>query len=101
MGILASWNPFPGTAPGIPPPGIPAGKPLSGKKNSCLTLRATLEAGAVPAKQKTDARHIASATVHGLDFDKAIRLTAMVNEAEDYDGIGIYEPGEVIGDGRA
>jgi len=25
----------------------------------------------------------------------------MVNEAEGYDGIGIYEPGEVIGDGRA
>ena len=71
-----------------------------------------IEAGAVPAKHRTDALHIASATVHGLDFivsqnfehiikDKAIRLTAAVNEAEGYDGIGIYEPGEVIGDGRA
>ena len=67
-----------------------------------------IEAGAIPAKQRTDALHIASATVHGLDFivsqnfehiikDKAIRLTAMVNEAEGYEDIGIYEPGEVIG----
>ena len=70
-----------------------------------------IEAGAIPATQKTDARHIASATVHGLDFivsqnfkhivrDKARRLTAMVNEAEGYEDIGIYEPGEVIDDGR-
>jgi len=71
-----------------------------------------IEAGAIPARHRTDALHIASATVHGLDFivsqnfehiikDKAIRLTAMVNEAEGYDVIGIYEPGEIIGDGKA
>jgi len=71
-----------------------------------------IEATAIPATHRTDALHIASATVNGLDFivsqnfehiikDKAIRLTAMVNEAEGYDGIGIYEPGEVINDERA
>jgi len=71
-----------------------------------------IEATAIPAKHRTDALHIASATVNGLDFivsqnfehivkDKAIRLTAMVNEDEGYDCIGIYEPGEIIGDGRA
>ena len=71
-----------------------------------------VEATAIPAKQRTDALHIASVAVHGLDFivsqnfehivkDRAIRLTTMINEAEGYDGIGIYEPGEVIGDGRA
>jgi len=71
-----------------------------------------IEAMAIPAKHRIDAMHIASATVHGLDFivsqnfehivkDKAIRLTAMINEAEGYDGIGIYEPGEVIGYERA
>ena len=70
-----------------------------------------IEAGAIPAKHRTDALHIASATVHGIDFivnqnfehiikDKAIRLTTMVNEAEGYEDIGIYEPGEVIGNGR-
>jgi len=71
-----------------------------------------IEAMAIPAKHRTDALHIASATVNRLDFivsqnfehiikDKAIRLTAMVNKAEGYDGIGIYEPGEVINDGKA
>ena len=56
-----------------------------------------------------DALHIASAAVHGLDFivslnfehivkDKAIRITATVNEAEGYEQIGIYEPGEVVKD---
>ena len=70
-----------------------------------------IEAGAIPAKQRTDALHVASATVHGLDFivslnfkhivkDKAILLTAMVNEDEGYDGIGIHEPGEITDDGR-
>jgi len=68
-----------------------------------------IEVAAIPAKHRTDALHIASATVHGLDFivsqnfehiikGKAIRLTAVVNEAEGYEIIGIYEPGEVIGD---
>ena len=71
-----------------------------------------IEATAIPAKHRIDALHIASATVHDLDFivsqnfehiikDRAIRLTAEVNEAEGYDGIGIYEPGEVIGDDGA
>jgi len=71
-----------------------------------------IEATAIPAKHRTDALHIASAAVHGLDFivsqnfehiikDKAIRLTAMVNEAEGYENIGIYEPGEVMGDDGA
>ena len=68
-----------------------------------------IKAAAIPAKHRIDALHIASATVHGLDFivsqnfehiikDKAIRLTAEVNVAEGHDGIGIYEPREVIGD---
>ena len=68
-----------------------------------------IEATAIPAKHRTDALHIASAAVHGLDFivsqnfehiikDKAIRLTAMVNAAEGFDSVGIYEPGEVMGD---
>lgn len=67
-----------------------------------------IEATAVPARYVDDALHIAISTVYGLDFivsqnfehiikEKAIRLTAMVNEAEGYGTIGIYEPGEVIG----
>jgi len=66
-----------------------------------------IEAAAFPSRYMDDAPHVASATVHGLDFivslnfehivkDKAIRITATVNEAEGYEGIGIYEPGEVM-----
>ena len=66
-----------------------------------------IEAAAFPARYMDDALHVASATVHGLDFivslnfehivkDKAIRITVAVNEAEGYEGIGIYEPGEVM-----
>ena len=71
-----------------------------------------VQAGAIPETQMDDALHIAMTAVHGLDFivslnfrhivkGKAIRLTAMVNEAEGYDRIGIYEPGEVLGYGTA
>jgi len=67
-----------------------------------------IEATAVPAKYRDDAVHIASTAVHGLDFivslnfehivkDKAIRISGMINEAEGYERVGIYEPGEVIG----
>jgi len=66
-----------------------------------------IEAGAIPREKSDDAMHIAFTTVHGLDFivslnfehivkDKALRITAMVNEAEGYESIGIYEPGELI-----
>ena len=71
-----------------------------------------VEAGAVPARYRDDALHIAATTIHGLDFivslnfehivkDKAMRMTAMISEAAGYESVGIYEPGEVIGDGRA
>jgi len=68
-----------------------------------------IEAKAVTEKYWDDALHIASAAVHGLDFivslnfehivkDKAIHITAIVNEAEGYEQVGIYEPREVVKD---
>ena len=68
-----------------------------------------IEAEAIPGAQLEDALHIATTAVHGLDFivslnfehivkDKALRITSMVNEAEGYEGVGIYEPGKVIDD---
>ena len=68
-----------------------------------------VEAGAIPKAKMDDAMHIATTAVHGLDFivslnfehivkDKALRITAMVNEAKGYENSGIYEPGEVTGD---
>jgi len=67
-----------------------------------------IEATAIPAKYRDDALHIATAAVHGLDFvvslnfehivkDKARQITAMVNEAEGYEHVGVYTPGEVMG----
>jgi len=65
-----------------------------------------VEAGAITEKYKSDALHIACATINGLDFivslnfehivkGKAARITAMVNDAEGFESVGIYEPGEV------
>ena len=68
-----------------------------------------VEAGAIPETYLDDALHIASTVLHGLDLivslnfrhivkDKAIQITAQVNEAEGFKDVGIYEPGEVIDD---
>jgi len=70
-----------------------------------------VEATAIPARYRDDALHIAIATVNGLDSivslnfehivkNKAIRMTAMINEAEGYKGIDIRSLGEVTGYGK-
>jgi hypothetical protein len=64
---------------------------------------------AIPETFPDDALHIASTVIYGLDFivslnfqhivkDRAIQITAQVNESEGYKNVGIYEPGEVISD---
>jgi hypothetical protein len=68
-----------------------------------------IEAGAIPETFPDDALHIATTAIYELDFivslnfqhivkDKAIQITAWINEAEGYKAVGIYEPGEVIDD---
>jgi hypothetical protein len=63
--------------------------------------------GIIPAKYSTDGRHIAMATVKGLDFivslnfkhivkRKTIEMTELINYREGYKKIGIYSPVEVI-----
>jgi hypothetical protein len=68
-----------------------------------------IAASAIPGAFQNDALHIAFTVIHGLDFivslnfqhivkDKAIKITAKVNEAEGHRNVGIYEPGKVIDD---
>jgi len=68
---------------------------------------AYIEAGIIPAKHSTDARHIAIAAVKGLDFivslnfrhivkRKTIEGTDIINFQAGYKKIGIYSPAEVI-----
>jgi predicted nucleic acid-binding protein len=63
--------------------------------------------GIIPAKHLTDALHIATATVHDLDFivsynfqhivkRKTVTMTEVVNLREGYKRIGIFSPTEVI-----
>jgi len=84
---------------------------LPKNENTKPLARQYIEAGAIPERYLDDAIHIATAAVHELDFivslnfehivkDKAIRITSQVNEAEGYEHVGIYEPGEVISDGK-
>jgi hypothetical protein len=62
---------------------------------------------AIPPAYETDAAHIAMTTVNGLDFIVSLNFTHIarpwtiekvrqVNSREDYKGIGIYRPGEVL-----
>jgi predicted nucleic acid-binding protein len=62
---------------------------------------------AVKPSYPTDALHIATATVYGLDFivslnfqhilrRKTIELTELINYRMGYKKVGIYSPGEVI-----
>jgi hypothetical protein len=66
-----------------------------------------INAGAIPEAFPDDARHIACTAIHGLDFivslnfqhivkDKAIAITARINQAEGYTHIQIFEPEEFI-----
>jgi predicted nucleic acid-binding protein len=66
-----------------------------------------IEAGIIPSAYSTDALHIASATVKGLDFivslnfkhivkRKTIEASELINFREGYKRIGIYAPAEVI-----
>jgi len=66
-----------------------------------------IEASAIPARYLDDALHLAISAVHGLDFvvslnfehivkDNAIRQTALINEAEGFQSVGVYTPGEVV-----
>jgi len=82
---------------------------LPGDEKAKWLARRYIEAKAIPEKFPNDALHIASAAIYGLDFivslnfqhivrDRAIQITAQINEAEGYKDVGIYEPGEVIGD---
>jgi hypothetical protein len=63
--------------------------------------------GVIPAKYKTDAIHIASATSNDMDFivsfnfkhivkRKTVIMTGAINVREGYKQIGIYSPTEVI-----
>jgi predicted nucleic acid-binding protein len=65
--------------------------------------------GVIPAKYSTDAQHIASAVVAGMDFivslnfkhivkRKTIEMTEMINYRQGYKKVGIYSPAEVIDD---
>ncbi|MDR0624058.1 MAG: hypothetical protein LBG10_06460 [Treponema sp.] len=66
-----------------------------------------IEAGAIPAGYPTDAAHIAVTTVNGLDFIVSLNFEHIarpwtvervrrVNIQENYKGIGIYRPVEVL-----
>ena len=66
-----------------------------------------IQAGAVSAVYKTDAMHIAIAAVNGLDFIVSLNFTHIVrpwtiervrrmNVRENYQGLGIYKPAEVL-----
>ncbi len=66
-----------------------------------------VEAGIVPLKYRTDALHIAIATVNDLDFivslnfkhivkRKTLAIAESVNLREGYKRIGIFSPAEVI-----
>ena len=63
--------------------------------------------GIIPQKYVTDALHIATATIDGLDFvvsynfkhivkRKTILMTGVVNLREGYKQVGIFSPTEVI-----
>jgi hypothetical protein len=65
--------------------------------------------GIIPRKYVADARHIAIASVHGLDFivslnfkhivkRKTVMMAEVVNLREGYNRIGIFSPKEVIDD---
>jgi hypothetical protein len=62
---------------------------------------------AIPPAYETDAAHIAMTTVNGLDFIVSLNFTHIArpwtiervrraNRRENYQGIGIYRPGEVL-----
>ena len=66
-----------------------------------------IEEGAISPAWETDALHIAMATVHGLDLIVSLNFTHIVriwtidrvrrvNKRENYQGIGIYRPSEVL-----
>jgi hypothetical protein len=66
-----------------------------------------IQEGAVSPAYETDAAHIAIATVNGLDFIVSFNFTHIVriwtiekvrrvNVRENYQGIGIYKPVEVL-----
>jgi hypothetical protein len=66
-----------------------------------------IQEGAMPAAYPTDAAHIAIAAINGLDFIVSLNFTHIarpwtiervrrVNGRENYKGIGIYRPGEVL-----
>jgi len=66
-----------------------------------------IQEGAISPAWKTDAFHIAIATVHGLDLIVSLNFTHIVriwtidrvrrvNKREGYQGIGIYKPSEVL-----
>jgi len=68
-----------------------------------------LKEGIIPEKHRTDALHIAAATVNGLDMIiswnfqhivkmKTILMTEIVNLRNDYKKVEIYSPSEVIED---
>ena len=69
--------------------------------------QAYVDEGIIPAKHFIDAAHIATATVHDLDFivslnfrhivkRKTVTMTESVNLREGYKRIGIFSPMEVI-----
>jgi predicted nucleic acid-binding protein len=66
-----------------------------------------IQEGAVSSFYETDAAHIATATVYGLDFIVSLNFNHIVrpwtiervrrvNKREGYQGIGIYKPAEVL-----
>jgi len=66
-----------------------------------------VDEGIIPAKHFVDAAHIATATIHDLDFivsfnfqhivkRKTVTMTESVNLREGYKRIGIFSPTEVI-----
>ena len=66
-----------------------------------------VDEGIIPEKHFVDAAHIATATVHDLDFivslnfqhivkRKTVTMTESVNLREGYKRIGIFSPAEVI-----
>ena len=72
---------------------------------------AYVESGIIPDKYSADARHIAVASIKGLDFivslnfrhivkRKTIEGVELINFREGYKRIGIYSPAEVIEYGK-
>jgi hypothetical protein len=66
-----------------------------------------IQEGAISPAYETDAAHIAITTISGLDFIVSLNFTHIarpwtiervrrVNRRENYQGIGIYKPGEVL-----